>query len=196
MFTSNINITLPTTEQILWAYQACASPSFTSFTVEEKTAVMDMFLNVLQVLQARFANDAATISTEAASRRERILAKIEEAKLEYATLKSMLAMGFKEDFSQSGVRFPPPTPASICMELSQLPLRQPPQKRKTKWLKGNGYDVHGSLLTLITMSLRSSRNAVRLKSRKAQGINLGFDVLSEPLCVERTSLWITLCYYQ
>lgn len=109
MFTSNINITLPTTEQILWAYQACASPSFTSFTVEEKTAVMDMFLNVLQVLQARFANDAATISTEAASRRERILAKIEEAKLEYATLKSMLAMGFKEDFSQSknGGAIPP-----------------------------------------------------------------------------------------
>lgn len=125
---------------------------------------MDMFLNVLQVLQARFANDAATISTEAASRRERILAKIEEAKLE----------------ARTGVRFPPPTPASICMELSQLPLRQPPQKRKTKWLKGNG----------------SSRNAVRLKSRKAQWIKLGFDVLSEPLCVERTSLWITLCYYQ
>jgi hypothetical protein len=93
--------TLPTAEQIQWAYQACASPDFASFTVDEKTAVMNMFLNVLQVLHVRFTNDAATTSAEASIRREHILAKIEEAKLEYATLKTMLAKGFKEGCPQN-----------------------------------------------------------------------------------------------
>lgn len=94
---SSDDVHLPTAEQIHWAYQACASSDFTSFTLEEKTAVMDMFINVLQALKVRFKNDASNIEEEAGRRRAGILAEIEDAKLEYATLKRMLAMGRKPE---------------------------------------------------------------------------------------------------